>query len=247
MAWIKSNESKGIFFSLLIHSALLGSVLINKTEPIKVDDKETKVSLNLRSCAVEKKLDKPRAKEIKKVKDVTKPKPKEPPKKKHIEKPKPKEPLKKKHIQKPEPQEIKKPEPKVKQIEKEPMPIKEKPIEEEQNTQEPMKPVQTKHTQTISSQQAKFVKTNFTIIRDMVLSNVEYPSIARRMKWMGVVEMKLVVSSAGKLISYSVHKSSGRKHLDKAALEAVEAINSKTLPKPKHTTTIILPINFQLE
>ena len=115
-----------------------------------------------------------------------------------------------------------------------------------------MQPKEVKRTAKIQqpldtrAQQQAFLKTNFAVIRDMVLSNLEYPSIAKRMRWNGTVEVKLIIDTSGKLLHCSIFKSSGKKQLDKAALEAAESIASKTLPKPNLKTTVILPIIFEL-
>ncbi|HHO41864.1 MAG TPA: energy transducer TonB, partial [Epsilonproteobacteria bacterium] len=96
------------------------------------------------------------------------------------------------------------------------------------------------------AQQKSFSKTNFAIIRDMVLANLKYPNNAKRMGWQGVVEVQLVVSQSGKLLEYKIYKSSGKRQLDQAALNAVKSIANKNLPKPQTKTTLILPIGFKL-
>jgi len=222
MAWIKTNESKGIFFSLLMHSIILGVVLLSDDKLTKQADKENMVSIDLISY--------------------------QPPKPKVIEKPKP-EPKK---VEKPKPKPIKTKEPKHKPIvhkkqEPKPEPIKEsEPIKKEvkEIVKDIVKPKSMQPNK--QAQKQAFIKTNFAIIRDMVLSNLIYPNIAKRMGWTGVVEVKLTIDSKGKLLSYFIHKSSGKKRLDDAALNAVKAITSENLPKPKNTTTLILPISFQL-
>ncbi len=226
MAWIKTNESKGIFFSLLMHSIILGVVLLSDDKLIKQADKEKMVSIDLVSY--------------------------QPPKPKVIEKQEPKPEPKKVEKPKPKPKPIKTKEPKHKPIvhkkqEPKPEPIKEpEPIKKEvkEIVKDIVKPESTQPNK--QAQKQAFIKTNFAIIRDMVLSNLIYPNIAKRMGWTGVVEVKLTIDSKGKLLSYFIHKSSGKKHLDDAALNAVKAIISENLPKPKNTTTLILPISFQL-
>ncbi|MBN2965110.1 energy transducer TonB [Sulfurospirillum sp. T05] len=98
----------------------------------------------------------------------------------------------------------------------------------------------------LAAASAQFVQTNFTIIRDMVLRNLVYPNIARRMGQTGVVEMTLVIDKKGKLKEYFVSKSSGHKTLDTAALRSVERVAKADFPKPKSTSTVILPIGFRL-
>lgn len=94
--------------------------------------------------------------------------------------------------------------------------------------------------------EAEFVKTNFQSIRDMVLENLKYPNIARRMGQSGVVEILLVVDTKGKLIDISVHKSSGHKLLDDSAISAASKLCAQSLPIPQTISKVTLPIYFTL-
>ncbi len=248
----KKNESKGILFSLLIHTTLLGAILADKDDPVKIADKEKMVAVDL-TCThllkevpsktkpepVVKKEEKPKKQE--KPKETVKPEKKEKTVKKEIKKHKPiiEKKTEKKIIKKEQPKTAQK---KEKIIKKE---IK-KVIEEKKK---PLKEVNKNIKNTIQDkklQRQSFIKTNFAVIRDMVLSNLKYPSIAKRMGWSGSVKLKLVVDTSGKIIHYSIAGSSNKKQLDNAALEAVETILHETLPKPKTKTTIILPVVFKL-
>lgn len=114
-------------------------------------------------------------------------------------------------------------------------------------TQEVTKPVkQAEVIPTPAQQQQAFVQTNFTIIRDMVLKNLVYPSMAKRMGHTGVVELTLVIDTNGKLLKYFVSNGSESKLLDKAALESVAKVASAEFPKPQTTSTIVLPVSFRL-
>ena len=111
-------------------------------------------------------------------------------------------------------------------------------------------PIAVEPTPVVSSTQSipfePYVKTDFEIIRDKVLSHLVYPSIAKRMNWNGVVHVALVIDSSGYLLSASIHQSSGRDILDNAALEAANKLKNQQLPKPQSTSTVILPIAFKL-
>ncbi len=256
--FFKKNESKGIFFSLLIHTTLLGAFLADKDDPVKIADKEKMVAVDL-TCThllkevpsktkpepVVKKEEKPKKQE--KPKEILKPETKEKTVKKEIKKHKPiiEKKTEKKILKKEQPKTVQK---KEKIIKKE---IK-KEIEEKKNDdikKKPEKEVNKNIKNTIQDkkvQKQSFIKTNFAVIRDMVLSNLKYPSIAKRMGWSGSVKLKLVVDTSGKIIHYSIAGSSNKKQLDNAALEAVKTILRETLPKPKTKTTIILPVLFKL-
>ncbi|MBP6497363.1 MAG: energy transducer TonB [Sulfurospirillum sp.] len=91
-----------------------------------------------------------------------------------------------------------------------------------------------------------YVKTDFEIIRDKVLSTLVYPSVAKRMNWNGVVHVALEIDTSGFLLKASIHQSSGRDILDNAALEAANRLKNQPLPKPQSASTVILPIAFKV-
>lgn len=99
-------------------------------------------------------------------------------------------------------------------------------------------------TQSVPSE--PYVRTDFEIIRDKVLSYLIYPSIAKRMNWNGVVHVALEIDTSGFLTKASIHQSSGRDILDAAALEAANKLTNQQLPKPKSSSTVILPIAFKM-
>jgi protein TonB len=216
---------KGLVGSLLIHSSLVvGYLLYAQDEPKKIADKEKIITINIQNYNLPKQnILKHEPTPIEKAKQKPKIKPIE--KKKEILKPKiePKE-------------EVEKPIKDVTEQEVKTEVFQSNIVEKPQDTKD-----------TIQMQQEAFIQTNFTIIRNMVLSNLSYPNIARKMGWQGVVSVRLVVDANGILISYSITESSGKKHLDQAALDAVESIKHNILPKPKTETAIILPIGFKLQ
>lgn len=251
-------ETRGIVLSLLAHVAVLGAFFSYQEEKQPVQS-EKKIVMDLMQCQIikpelpkpepvikkeppkpqpiEKPVEKPESRAIEKETKTHKPviheKPK--PKPKTEEKPK-KEPVKKpketKHVQKAKPQKEK---------------AKPSPIPQKKRPKEAKKTAKTQQPLDTRMQQQAFIKTNLAVIRSMVLSNLQYPSIAKRMRWSGTAEVKLIIDVSGKLLHCSIFKSSGKKQLDKAALEAAEAIASGTLPKPNVKTAVILPIIFQVQ
>lgn len=237
---IFDTTTKSLLGSLLIHGLIIGGYFVYiYEEPLKVASNKKTISMDLQTVSLPKQnIEKPKPKP--KPKKIEKPKPKPKPIKKSEPKHKPiiKEKPKSKKIEKPKP--IKKVVPKKKQIKPtvKPKPIQPKKIK---------KPTKTKQVANKQAQQQAFRKTNFAIIRDMVLNNLEYPKIARRMGWQGIVKVKLVVDTNGKLTHYEIVQSANKKQLNKAALEAVESLLNRVLPKPKTQTTLILPISFLLQ
>ncbi|MCD6259301.1 MAG: TonB family protein [Helicobacteraceae bacterium] len=234
-----SSEKKALALSLAIHTLVIGSVFYFSTQSTDVSNEPVAIPMNIMAYT-------PVPKEVIKPVEQAKPKPKPTP-----PKPKPK----------PEP----KPEP-VKEIpiEKEPIiqePVVEEPIVEEVieevvqeivEPQEPIKPqktaeeIQKEQEEIRVQQEQEFIQTNFSVIRDMALKNLSYPRMAKKMGWSGVVEIKLVVDTNGKLLEASVVKSSGKELLDKTALKAALSLKDEVLPKPQTRSTLILPIAFNL-
>lgn len=255
-------ETRGIVLSLLAHVVVLGAFFSYQEEKQPVQS-EKKIVMDLMQCQIIKsELPKPEP-VIKQ--EPPKPKPIEKPMEKPIEKPKPTPVLKETKTHKPVIHEKPKPKPKTQETpKKEPVkkPKKTKHVQKAKPQKEKAKPLpnpqknrpneakktaKTQQPLDARMQQQTFLKTNFAVIRSMVLSSLQYPSIAKRMRWSGTAEVKLIIDTSGKLLHCSIFKSSGKKQLDKAALEAAEAIASKTLPKPNVKTAVILPIIFQVQ
>lgn len=249
-----SNYKKGFLLSLTLHSLLLLAILYEKSNPLKpTPQQNNKISISLSSFTPPKEVQKPQVApappETKKEKIVKNEKPKE--KKADIAPKKPK--LAKKQVE-------------VKKTPQEPQEIQEEQIQElaqSEPTQEPLIETQerpqevadTTPTQelpkepqepTPASLQEEFIATNFEIIRSMVLENLKYPRLAKRMQQSGIVELLLVIDKEGKLIDISLKNSSGYKLLDKSAIKAAQYLANMTLPAPKNTSSILLPVAFTL-
>lgn len=227
------SETKALVLSLAIHTLVIGSVVYFSTQTTDVSTKQTAIPMNLMAYTP---VAKEPVKPVEQAKPV-KPKPISP-------KPKPKP--------KPEP---------IKEIPIEKEPVIEEPVVEEVikeaveeivEPQEPIEPqktleeIQKEQEQIRVKQEQEFIQTNFSVIRDMALRNLVYPRMAKKMGWSGIVEIKLVVDTNGKLLEASVVKSSGKELLDNTALKAALALKDEVLPKPQTRSTLILPIAFNL-
>ena len=232
-----NSDAKAITFSFFAHVLILGIYFFYYTKPQVKEEELIVIPLSLLSCEAPKVIEKPKEK-VKPTppkpveKKIQKPKPIE----KKIEKPKPVE----KPIEKIEQEIIK--EEIVQEVTKEEPVIEQPPIKKDIVEQEPIV-----EQNTPIEKEEDFVETNFSIIRDMALSGLQYPKIARKMRWTGVVEIRLTIDTDGKLAEAVVSKSSGRKLLDDTALRAVLALKDKALPVPKTVSTLILPISFDLK
>ncbi len=90
----------------------------------------------------------------------------------------------------------------------------------------------------------RYLRANFTYIRDMIQKKVVYPTIARKMGWEGKVTVSFVIFSDGLTKYLRVMKSSSVEVLDKSAMEAVK--DASPFPKPPAEAQIIIPIVYKL-
>jgi periplasmic protein TonB len=225
------SEKKALALSLAIHTVVVGSIFYFSTRSTDVSNEAVAIPMNIMAYT-------PVPKEVIKPVEQPKPKPKPIP-----PKPKP-EPIKEIPIEK-EPEIIQEPIVEEEIIEE----VVEEVVEEIVQPQEPQKTleeIQKEQEEVRVKQEQEFIQTNFSVIRDMALKNLSYPRMAKKMGWSGVVEIKLVVDTNGKLLEASVLKSSGKEVLDDAALKAALSLKDKLLPKPQTRSTLILPISFNL-
>ena len=229
----------GFTLSVVLHGALLAAVLFSATqEKIQTASAPKSVSISLSSLSEviqetpkKKVCDKPKKKhtkhkEHKKV--AHKPKPKPAPKKVIKEAP---IPVEKEIVKKEIPEE----KIEIDEREQELLAVQEL----EKQKQEAQELAQSLHEE--------FVKTNFEMIREKVLANLRYPSIAKRMGFEGVVHIMLVIDTSGKLLDVMLEKSSGHKLLDSSALKAANQLSQEILPNPKNISRVTLPVYFALK
>ena len=97
-----------------------------------------------------------------------------------------------------------------------------------------------------SEPSGKVEEAQFSIISKLVREHLEYPYLARRMGWEGVVLLFFRLTPTGEVEEIKVLKSSGFEVLDKSAVNAVKRA-SKYFPRPNQIVLIKLPIQFKLE
>lgn len=223
-----TSETKGLVTSFLLHSVVIGFYILflhTKSLDLMQESKTIVLEMSMLDRTVATKvvqeIPSPPEVKIEPIKPIEKPKP--------IVKKEMVVPLLKQEVVQPQP---------VQEVFAEPSPT----VQSAQLLPEEVAPI----TPTLTSVEP-YVKTDFEIIRDKVLAKLIYPSVARRMGWNGVVHVALVIDTEGKLVSASIHQSSGRQLLDDAALDAANKLKGEHLPKPKSLSTVILPIAFKLK
>lgn len=95
------------------------------------------------------------------------------------------------------------------------------------------------------SARAGYVKEHFTYIRNRIMNYLSYPVIARRMGWEGKVMVSFVICEEGGVNSIKIMQTSGFELIDKNAMETIK--KASPFPKPPVRAEIIMPISYRLE
>lgn len=77
-----------------------------------------------------------------------------------------------------------------------------------------------------------------------------YPAAARRRGLEGEVKLKIWVDEDGRIVDVAVHKSSGHEVLDRAAIEAVQALGRVPTPPSSlgwKRSAMIVPFDYRLQ
>lgn len=94
------------------------------------------------------------------------------------------------------------------------------------------------------SPKERYLKVNFSFIRDAVERATRYPDMARRMGWEGKVLIAFTVCPDGLIEDIRVIKSCGFKGLDKDAIDTIKRCTP--FPKPPVRAELTLPIIYRL-
>jgi periplasmic protein TonB len=95
------------------------------------------------------------------------------------------------------------------------------------------------------SGQNKYLREHFSYIRDKILRNIHYPSLARRMGWQGRVLLSFIVNLDGTIKEAKIVQGSGFDVLDKNAVDTVR--DTAPFPKPPSEAKLVIPITYRLE
>jgi protein TonB len=98
----------------------------------------------------------------------------------------------------------------------------------------------------LTSEKAKnrYPREDFAYIRELIMKQLVYPGVARRMNWSGKVTLSFVIGEDGSVSGIRVVESSGYPLLDRSAMDAVK--NVASFPKPLASAEIVMPIQFKL-
>jgi len=99
-------------------------------------------------------------------------------------------------------------------------------------------------TATAEGMKARYLKENFTYIRELVQKKAAYPATARRLGLEGRVTVSFVVSADGSIRELKVTDSSGKKMLDESAVDAVR--KAAPFPPPPIEAVLLIPVTYKL-
>lgn len=243
---------KLLIFSTFLITALHYAVLTYsfKQEPIKIDKpKYQKVSLQMAHIKKTPQVKKIEKQEIKK-QVFNKPIKKEA-KRELVKKKTPK--VKKKIVKKVEKKKVSKTQTPKKVIQKKILTktIKEK-VPEQKVVEKQIRKIDksaNKNTTQYLEKYKQFKTTYLTQVRAKIDKNKKYPNISRRLKEQGKVYISFRILKSGLFTNIKVKRSSNKKRLDKAALNAVkEAFSHTAFNKniKKEFMDITIPISFTL-
>jgi TonB family protein len=90
----------------------------------------------------------------------------------------------------------------------------------------------------------RYLRENFSYIRDMIQKRVVYPNIARQMGWQGRVKVSFIIFADGFAKDVNIIQTSGVEVLDRSAMKAVK--DASPFPKPPCEAQIIIPVVYKL-
>lgn len=102
-----------------------------------------------------------------------------------------------------------------------------------------------KGSESAESLRRRYVKEHFTYIRDLIVRNLSYPSIARKFGWHGGVIVSFVVRMDGRTERIRVLKNSGYDVLDQNVVRTIKEV--EPFPKPPVKAELTIPVVYRLE
>jgi len=90
----------------------------------------------------------------------------------------------------------------------------------------------------------RYLKENFSYIRDAIKKRINYPKIAQQMGWEGKVVVSFIVCADGYAKDIKIKEGSGVEMLDRNAIETVK--KASPFPKPPIEAQLLIPIKYNL-
>lgn len=91
----------------------------------------------------------------------------------------------------------------------------------------------------------QYLREHFTYIRDLILKNITYPPLAKKVGWQGRVLVSFIIMEDGRVTNIKIVKSSGHAVLDRNVLETIREV--QPFPKPPVRAELFIPVNYVLK
>lgn len=92
---------------------------------------------------------------------------------------------------------------------------------------------------------SQYLREHFAYIRDLILKNITYPPLAKKVGWQGRVLVSFIIMEDGRVTNIKIVKSSGHAVLDRNVLETIREV--QPFPKPPVRAELFIPVNYVLK
>lgn len=97
----------------------------------------------------------------------------------------------------------------------------------------------------LESLKTRYLQEHFAYIRDLIMNNLTYPPMARKVGWQGKVRVSFVIRKDGRVEALKVVESSGHGILDKNVVETIRQV--QPFPKPPVRAELVIPVVYMLK
>jgi protein TonB len=91
----------------------------------------------------------------------------------------------------------------------------------------------------------RYLREHFAYIRDLILRNLTYPPMAKKMGWQGKVKVSFIIREDGTVWGMKIVESSGYVVLDRNVVETLCEV--QPFPKPPVRAELVIPVAYVLK
>ncbi len=91
----------------------------------------------------------------------------------------------------------------------------------------------------------RYLREHFAYIRDLILRNLTYPPMAKKLGWRGGVTVSFVVRENGYTEKIRILKNSGYEILDQNVIQTIREV--EPFPRPPIKAELVIPVVYRLE
>lgn len=102
-----------------------------------------------------------------------------------------------------------------------------------------------KGSESAESMRNRYLREHFAYIRNLILKNLTYPAVAKRIGWQGSVKVSFIIREDGTVEGLRIVKSSGYGVLDRNVMETIREV--QPFPKPPVKAELVIPVVYALK